>query len=256
MRAFRGHDAGDAGSAEHVALFGLAAFDQNQCFRPHRDEALGDGAARRDRLSDTSTMRACPCRRCARACSCRSHRSRATPWSPRSTSACRIRLSPTRIGVNAGLREPRKIGGREDAAFADDDPVRRNLRRQLLRRLEVHFKRLEVAIVDADEAAVELRARDPARPHRALRRWHPCPSPSPPQRGRGPCASSTCGKDDQDAVGAPGARFGDLIGVEHEVLAQHRAARRLRAQRSGIRARPETTAVSVSTERHAAPPAS
>jgi hypothetical protein len=32
------------------------------------------------------------------------------------------------------------------------------------------------------------------------------------------------GHDDEDAVGPPGAGFGDLVGVEHEVLAQHRQA--------------------------------
>ena len=35
-------------------------------------------------------------------------------------------------------------------------------------------------------------------------------------------ASSTRRHDDQDAVGAPGARLDHLIGVEHEILAQHR----------------------------------
>ena len=66
----------------------------------------------------------------------------------------------------------------------------------------------------------------------AWRRW----------RDRAAIASSTCGQDDQDAVGAPGARFGHLIGVEHEVLAQHRQAAGGARARSGIRARPGTTA--------------
>jgi hypothetical protein len=30
------------------------------------------------------------------------------------------------------------------------------------------------------------------------------------------------GGDQQDGVGAHGARFGDLIGIDHEILAQHR----------------------------------
>ena len=29
-------------------------------------------------------------------------------------------------------------------------------------------------------------------------------------------------QDDQNAVSAPGARFGDLVGIIHEILAQHR----------------------------------
>ena len=43
------------------------------------------------------------------------------------------------------------------------------------------------------------------------------------------------GHDDQDAVGAPGARLGHLIGVKEEILAQHRqiAGRARRAQETG-----------------------
>ena len=37
--------------------------------------------------------------------------------------------------------------------------------------------------------------------------------------------------DDQDAVGAPGARLDHLIGVVHEILAQHRQRRSRRAPR-------------------------
>ena len=44
-------------------------------------------------------------------------------------------------------------------------------------------------------------------------------------------ASSSARHDDQDAVGAPGARFGHLIGLEHEILAQHRQRASRRARR-------------------------
>ncbi len=63
------------------------------------------------------------------------------------------------------------------------------------------------------------------------------------------------GEDDEDAIGAPGARLGNLIGVEHEVLAQ--GGQRGRGARSGqIFGAPWNEGPSVSTERHAAPPAS
>jgi hypothetical protein len=64
-----------------------------------------------------------------------------------------------------------------------------------------------------------------------------------------------CSHDDQDAI-APQARASmHLIGVEHEILAQHRqgasGARRVRNSDA-----PWKDGVSVSTERQAAPPAS
>ena len=61
--------------------------------------------------------------------------------------------------------------------------------------------------------------------------------------------------DDQDAVGAPRARLGDLIGLVHEILAQHGqpVAARAAVRCSGL---PWNEGASVSTERHVAPPAS
>ena len=64
------------------------------------------------------------------------------------------------------------------------------------------------------------------------------------------------GEDDQDAVGAPGAGFGDLVGLEHEVLAQHRQAGRGAGFDQIARATPWKLGRSVSTERQAAPPIS
>ena len=61
--------------------------------------------------------------------------------------------------------------------------------------------------------------------------------------------------DDQDAVGAPGARLDHLIGLEHEILAQR--GQRGRGARGGEEFRRALEdGASVSTERQAAPPAS
>jgi len=40
-----GHDAGDAGNAQHVAFFGGAGFDEGQGGGQHFDAAAGDGDA-------------------------------------------------------------------------------------------------------------------------------------------------------------------------------------------------------------------
>ena len=62
------------------------------------------------------------------------------------------------------------------------------------------------------------------------------------------------GHDDEDAVGAPGARLVDLVGLEHEILAQRRQ-RHGRARRVRNSGAPWKEGASVSTERQAAPPA-
>ena len=58
--------------------------------------------------------------------------------------------------------------------------------------------------------------------------------------------------DEQDAVGAGRARFVHLIGVDHEILAQHRQRAR-RARRAQVVEAPWKNCASVSTDRHAAP---
>jgi hypothetical protein len=60
--------------------------------------------------------------------------------------------------------------------------------------------------------------------------------------------------DQQDRVGAHRARFGDLVLVDDEILAQHRQSARARAatRYSGA---PWKYSRSVSTDKHAAPPA-
>ena len=93
------------------------------------------------------------------------------------TSSWRIRLSPTRNVPTPTFDKPRDVGGREDAAFADDNPVLRNLGRQVFGRLQGDVEGFQIAIVDADEAAVEASRRDRVQLHHALRRSRPCPSP-------------------------------------------------------------------------------
>jgi hypothetical protein len=61
--------------------------------------------------------------------------------------------------------------------------------------------------------------------------------------------------DDQDAVGAPGARLGHLVGIVEEILAQDRQRGR-RAGRAQVGRRALEGGVSVSTDRQVAPPAS
>ena len=89
-------------------------------------------------LSPTSTMSAVPsAARCVSRALIRPPRAFSRASSARvaaATSACRIRLSPTRIARTPARREPRDIGRREDAALADDEPIGGNERRQALRR--------------------------------------------------------------------------------------------------------------------------
>jgi hypothetical protein len=56
-----GHDAGNAGDAQHIAFLGRAAGDDGQRGRRHHDAAFGHGDAVGVGLAPTSTMWACPC---------------------------------------------------------------------------------------------------------------------------------------------------------------------------------------------------
>ena len=107
----------------------------------------------------------------------------------------------------------------------------RNEPRQPLARRERRLEGLEVAIVDADEPRFQ--------PQRALefllvmhfdQHVHAEREGCRFEFGGGGVVDR--GHDDQDAVGARGARFRHLIGVVHEILAQHRQrARRARLRR-------------------------
>ena len=159
-----------------------------------------------------SARRRAPARRC------RASRARVAA----ATSAWRIRLSPTRKVDDADLRQPGEVGRREDAAFADHDAVARHQRRQPLGDLERGDEGLEVAVVDADRAAICRRS---ARSSSASS-WTSSSTSMPCAKA---AASISRGgavverrHDDEDAVRAQRARFGHLVGVVHEVLAQHR----------------------------------
>ena len=112
-----------------------------------------------------------------------------------------------------------EIGRRFEPAFADDNALRRNFRRQLFADGQRCLECPQIAIIDADQArtqsqrAIELGFVMNLQQHihaeiegrvldvlggRVIERRH----------------------DDEDAIGAPGARFRDLIDVEHEILAQ------------------------------------
>ncbi len=106
-----------------------------------------------------------------------------------------------------------------DAALGDDDAILRHERGEAFGRRERRLEGLEVAVVDADEAAIELQ--------RALGLGLVV------HLGDGVHAEG-CGlggqhaggriihgrHDDEDAVGAPGPGLGDLVAVDHEILAQ------------------------------------
>src|SRR5579871_3836355 len=59
---------------------------------------------------------------------------------------------PDEIGPDPDAGETGEVGGREDAAFADEDAVLRHQRRQPFADREARLEAAEVAIVDADEA--------------------------------------------------------------------------------------------------------
>ena len=54
-------------------------------------------------------------------------------------------------GGNADARETGEVGGRNEPAFADDDAVARDLRRQALADVERGLESAQIAVVDADE---------------------------------------------------------------------------------------------------------
>ena len=138
VRLLRRHDAGDARGAEHVALLGVAREHEVERLRsPSRTRPSATATRSVAALAETSTMRASPpwprwvSLRAATASLRRAElASRSLAASSArvaaSTSACRIRLSPTRKVEMPTAREPREIGGREDAALADGDAVARN----------------------------------------------------------------------------------------------------------------------------------
>ena len=168
------------------------------------------------------------------------------------TSACRIRLSPTRKACTPAFGQPLQVGMGGDSALGDDDTVVRHARREPLGGLQIGLERLRSRLL-MPMSGSRAQWRGPVLPCRAPRRWRPC---ARPWRRRRACRPSRRRRrhDDEDAVGAPGAGLDHLVAVEHEVLAQHgqSAAARAATRCSGA---PWNEGPSVSTERHAAPPA-
>ena len=242
MRALGRHDAGDAGGGEHVALRSISAQDQVQRLRRHGDETLGGGAPLRDRLlRDIDHARLAGLVQMAQAARGHCAASRCLTDAPvrsvrvaSATSACRIRLSPTRkaptpdaasLVKSAWVKMPlsamtmRSFGTRGAKRLGDG---------------EIGDEGLEVAVVDADEPGVEPKCAV------ELRRIMHFGEHVHAEIMRGSCKLTRRGvvnrrHDDQDAVGAQRPRLEHLIGIDHEVLAQRRQARRLTRRRQKFR---------------------
>ena len=84
-----------------------------------------------------------------------------------STSSLRIRASPTRKVSMPTTRQPHAIGVTRDAAFADNTRSCGNEARESFADLQRRVESVQVAVVDADQAAL----RAPARARARLRRW-------------------------------------------------------------------------------------
>ena len=131
-------------------------------------------------------------------------------------------------GVDPDRREPQAILVGEDATFGDDDPVLRDEPGEVLAHRERSLEIAQIAVVDADEPRLQRQGAgelmfvvdfDQHIHLEIMRRLVEC--------ARRVVLDGS--HDDEDRVGAPGARLEHLIGIIHEVLAQngqmHRAAR-------------------------------
>ena len=152
------------------------------------------------------------------------------------TSAWRIRLSPTRNvltphrcsrAMSAGVKMPLSPMTMRSSGT-------RGASRSVVASVDVEG--LEVAIVDADQAARQV--------ERAVEFGVVVHFDDgvhvPVAGGRGELGGERVvdlGQDDQDAVGTPGARLDNLIGIDHEILAQDGQDGKPCARRSGIQAR-------------------
>src|SRR5436190_23716478 len=121
---------------------------------------------------------------------------------------------------DANLFQASEICEGKEAALADHDVVARDQRREALGRFESCLEGLQVAVVDADQSRLEPQGTVEFRLVVDLdQHVHAVTERRVFQRGRRRIVDA--GHDDQNAIGAPGARLRRLVGLEHEVLAQH-----------------------------------
>ena len=217
--ALCGHDAGDAGDGEDVAFLGAAVADRGERFGGEGDAAGGGGLARGDGLGgdidhprgavfvevgEVSHFRS------ARAASYRAMDARRQvaefqrSVSDVAASTWRIRLSPTRKGADAVLGGGLKVGVGGDAAFGDDRCSRLARAWRVARRgSRVDVERLEVAVVDADQAGPEAqRSVEFGLVVHFDQHVHALLSNRGELRSSASCAVVERGDDEQDRVGA------------------------------------------------------
>ena len=171
-------------------------------------------------------------------------------------SSARTSASPTRTASKPAAATRRGVVGRTDRRLRDRDHLGREHRRQAGRDAEVLGERREVAAVDADD--VRARAQRPLDLARVVRLDEHAEAERDRERvqvGEQRVVGDR-GDDQQDRVGADGARLVDLHLVDREVLAQARQASWRRARPAGRRRCRRSTGWSVSTESATAPPAS
>src|SRR6056297_2951790 len=124
-------------------------------------------------------------------------------------------------GARAVFRHFGQILRRGQPAFANDHPAFGHKLGQAARGVERGLEGVEIAVVDADHHGFEM-----CRAVQFGAVMHLDQSVHAPVFCRGLKLGGLGVTDrrhnDQDAVRTPGARLGDLIGVIHEILAQHR----------------------------------
>ena len=232
MRLLGRHDAGDACRTQHVALLGVAVEDHLQRCGQHGHRAFGNRRALGLRLgADVDHMRFAGSADMGEAAFCVSHGGGLAPLRLRasssarvaaSTSACRIRLSPTRK-VAMPCRASRSQSAWVKMPLSDTSS--RSAGTIAASRSEVSsevLKLTQIAVVDADQLRAQFQ-----RPLQLclvmhFDRAHPCQARTRPSSSARASLVGKAGHDDQDGVGAPGARLVDLVGLEHEILAQRR----------------------------------
>ncbi len=224
VRALRRHDAGEPRRAEHVALLGVALADQGHGLGRHDDAALGAGGAGGDGLR--RRRRPCWRRRSCRDASAAS--SAVTPNSRRrvaaATSASRIRLSPTRSvrmpaaarrSTSARVKMPlspttmRSFGTRGASSSDTASEVSKVRRLRLLMPMSRvpsgSARSSSRGVVHLDEHVHAERLRASATRARAS-------------------SSVTLAMMTRMQSAPHGARLEHLVGLEEEILAQHRQA--------------------------------